>query len=421
VKDVVWILGVLLVTCFGLVTWRIPLVSRFDVGERLAIAFAAGCVVLSGIMFAFSVAHVPFTRATLLGAMAVLAAAALFRWRTGTLACPPRPKDRQECLSSTGILALTTYGLLTARETCGDLIYFWGPKGQRFYLAEKIDVAFLAFPHYRLMHPDYPPLLPLVYAFASSVAHGFSWWGALFTMVLLLLATALAFRGLAREAIGGERAAAYAMLLAAILAYGYARSMVAGAGEPMLLLFETIAVAALTFHDESRDGALIAAIALAGAAWTKVEGAAFVAIVVVAYIVTRRRVVRAIAAAVPAALLLGAWLLFAKKHDFIDQYGRVGQRMHIEALGTIAKVTARQASYGAFYLPWLAGAVPFAFGRNWRRAALPLLVFLGLVASTVYFYLHGDAPVWWWIQTSAERVLLSALMTLLVAAAAASE
>ncbi|HEY6137771.1 MAG TPA: hypothetical protein VI670_08410, partial [Thermoanaerobaculia bacterium] len=315
------------------------------------------------------------------------------------------------------ILALTAYGILTARETCADLVYFWGPKGQRFYFAETIDAGFLSFPHYSLMHPDYPPLLPLVYAFASSIAHGFSWWGALLTMLLLLLATTLAFRGLAREALGDERAAAYAVLLAALLAYGYARSMVAGAGEPMLLLFETIAVAALTFRD---DGELLAAIALAGAAWTKIEGAAFVAIVVVAYLLTRRRVVRAVAIAAPAIVLVGSWLLFAAKHKFLDQYARAGEPMHLEKLGTIVAATARQASYGAFYLPWLAGAVPFAFAKNWRRAMLPLLVCGGLVASAVYFYLHGNAPLWW-IASSAERVLLSALMTLLVAAAAASE
>jgi hypothetical protein len=406
-KDVLFVLGVLLVTCFGLVSWRLPVVRELDLGARLAMAFACGCVVLSALMFVFTLVHVPFTRVTLLIAMAVFAALVVKGARIET---------RQQPLFY-AVLALTTYGLLTARETCGDLIYFWGPKGQRFYLAETIDVGFLAFPHYQLMHPDYPPLLPLVYAFASSIAHAFSWWGAIFAMLLLLLATALAFRGLAREALGDERAAVYAMLLTALLAYGYARSMVAGAGEPMLLLFETIAIAALTFRD---DGEVLAAIALAGAAWTKVEGAAFVAIVVVAYALTRRRAVRAALAAVPAAVLVVSWIAFAKSHKFIDQYGRVEQRMHFEALGTIVKTMSLQASYGAFYLPWLAGGVPFAFARNWRRAALPLLVCAGLIASAVYFYLHGDAPVWW-IASSAERVLLSALMTLLVAAAAASE
>jgi len=407
-KDALWILGVLLVTCFGLASWRIPSVRRLDLGARLAIAFACGCVVLSTLMFVFTLVHVPFTRATLLIAMALFAA---------LIVKGARIETRHQPLFY-GVLAFTAYGLLTARETCGDLIYFWGPKGQRFYFAEAIDVAFLSFPHYQLMHPDYPPLLPLVYAFASSVAHGFSWWGAIFATLLLLAATAFAFRGLAREALGDERASAYAMLLAALLAYGYARSMVAGAGEPMLLLFETIAIAALTFRD---DGEVVAAIALAGAAWTKVEGAAFVAIVVVAYALTRRRIARALLAAAPAALLVLSWIAFAKAHKFIDQYGRVQQRMHFESLGTIVKTMAVQASYGAFYLPWLAGGVPFAFARNWRRAALPLLVFAGLVASAAYFYLHGDVPVVWWIKTSVERVLLSALMTLLVAAAAASE
>jgi len=415
VKDVVWVLGVLLVTGFGLVTWRIPLMQRLDAGARLAIAFASGCVVLSVVMFAFTLTHVPFTRATLLIALVLFLAVAPLTRRFA----PPSPRGagRGTFGIAAAVLLLTAYGLLTARETCGDLIYFWGPKGQRFYLAEKIDVAFLAFPHLKLMHPDYPPLLPLVYAFASSVAHGFSWWGALVAMLLLLLATALAFRGLAREALGDERAAAYATLLAAVLAYGYARSMVAGAAEPMLLLFETIAVAALTFRD---DGEVIAAIALAGAAWTKIEGAAFVVIVLVAYLLTRRRVARAIAMALPSVILVGAWIVFAVKNQFIDQYARVEQHLHFETFGTIAKTMSLEASYGAFYLPWLAGAVPFAFARNWRRAALPLLVFAGVVVSAVYFYLHGSAPVWW-IKASADRVLLSALMALLVAAAAASE
>jgi hypothetical protein len=406
-KDVLWVLGIVLVTGFGLVTWRIPLVRWLDLGARLAIAFAGGCVVVAAVMFAFTLVHVPFTRVTLLIALVVFAA--LFVKGTGT-------RQKLEPLLY-AILALTAYGLLTARETCADLVYFWGPKGQRFYFAEKIDVAFLSFPHYSLMHPDYPPLLPLVYAFATSIAHGFSWWGALFTMLLLLIATTLAFRGLAREALGDERASAYAVLLAALLAYGYSRSMVAGAGEPMLLLFETIAIAALTFRD---DGELLAAIALAGAAWTKVEGAAFVAIVVVAYVLTRRRVVRAVAIAAPAIALVGSWLLFAAKHKFLDQYARAGETMHLENLGKVLGATARQASYGAFYLPWLAGAVPFAFAKNWRRTLLPLLVFGGLAASAIYFYLHDNAPLWW-IESSAERVLLSALMTLLVAAAAASE
>jgi len=47
-------------------------------------------------------------------------------------------------------------------ETCGDLIYFWGPKGQAFPLRRLIDANFLGLRDYYLMHSDYPPLLPLL-------------------------------------------------------------------------------------------------------------------------------------------------------------------------------------------------------------------------------------------------------------------
>ncbi|HEY6137506.1 MAG TPA: hypothetical protein VI670_07040, partial [Thermoanaerobaculia bacterium] len=70
-KDVLWVLGIVLVTGFGLATWRIPLVRRLDLGARLSVAFAGGCVVLAVLMFGFALVHVPFTRWTLLIALVV--------------------------------------------------------------------------------------------------------------------------------------------------------------------------------------------------------------------------------------------------------------------------------------------------------------------------------------------------------------
>ena len=86
-RDVVWMLGVLLVTCFGLFSWRIPSVRRLDLAARLAIAFACGCVVLSTLMFVFALVHVPFTRGTLLIAMVVFVAVAPLTRRFA----PPSP------------------------------------------------------------------------------------------------------------------------------------------------------------------------------------------------------------------------------------------------------------------------------------------------------------------------------------------
>src|SRR5207248_11630357 len=86
-KDVLWVLGVLLVTGFGLVSWRLPVVREFDLGPRLAIAFACGCVAVSALMFVFALIHVPFTRATLLIALILFVAAAPLTRRG---ACPER-------------------------------------------------------------------------------------------------------------------------------------------------------------------------------------------------------------------------------------------------------------------------------------------------------------------------------------------
>jgi hypothetical protein len=264
------------------------------------------------------------------------------------------------------------------------------------------------------MHPDYPPLLPLVYAWNSIVAHRFSYWGAILLTPFYLLATVLAFREFAAQKT--KHAAAYAMLLAALLAFGFASGRAAGGADPQLIMFEVIALSALTFA----DARLIAAIALAGAVLTKVEGAAFAAVLIVAYAITRRNL-RAIATvAAPAIILLASWIAFAKTNGLLDSYARGGTPLQFDKLGLVLYVTSVEASYRAMYLPWLAALAPLFIARQWRRAALPLLVAGGALLYTIFFYLH-QADTVWWIKASADRVLLTPLAAFVVASAAASE
>ena len=184
----------------------------------------------------------------------------------------------------------------------------------------------------------------------------------------------------------------------------------------MLLLFETIALSALTFA-EGRHANVIAAIALAGAAVTKVEGAAFVIAVVIAVAISQRRV---FVAALPSAVFLGAWILFARHHGILDSYGRAGKPLHTDKVGYILYMAGWQASYRVMYLPWIASIAALPFATSLRRAALPLLVAAMSLAYTMFFYLHEAEPLWW-IKASAERVLMTTLMSLVVASAAASE
>ena len=159
--------------------------------------------------------------------------------------------------------------------------------------------------------------------------------------------------------------------------------------------------------------------AMAGAAFTKVEGTLFVIALLAATVVTRRSL-KTILLGIPAAGLLAAWIAFSQKHGLLDSYGRSGSRMHLENLALVLSTTARQVRYGAFYLPWVAALAPLIAARSLKRAAIPLTVGMACLAYTLYFYLHTPDPVFW-IRSSSERVLLTSLAAFVVASAAASE
>ena len=109
-------------------------------------------------------------------------------------------------------------------------MYFWGPKAVHFFHASAIDIEFLKFPHYYLMHPDYPPLVPLAWAASSMIAGKFSYWGAVLTTPVLLVAAALTFRGFAVSRLGARKSAAFATLLLGVLTTATIAGSAAGGG-----------------------------------------------------------------------------------------------------------------------------------------------------------------------------------------------
>jgi hypothetical protein len=425
VKDAVFTMALLLLTFAGLWSWRIDFVRRLDRGGRLAVAFALGGLTIATLLFAETLVGMSWTRAAVWVAVAAIAALGMWLARQQRAAHPHRSLPPVGMTAAGALVALpvllTTYGVLTARETCADLLYIWAPKAIRFAMVGRVDAIFLGYPHYSLMHADYPPLLTLLFSFATLAAHRFSWWGALLLTPVSLLATALVFRAIAREAIGDRLAGRYALVLAAMLACGFASGMVAGAADPTLLLYETIAVTALTFAPGERGARLLAALCLGAAVFTKVEGTLFAAVTVGAFVVCNRGLWRrAFAMLLPAAALFGVWFLWARHHDLLDIYGWGKNPLHPEVARAVFGETFRQAGYEAAYLPWIAPLVLLGFGRNFRRAALPLLVALGSTGYILFFYFHSPDPQWW-IASSAMRVLLTPVACLAVASAAASE
>ncbi|MEK6373262.1 MAG: hypothetical protein AABO58_11260 [Acidobacteriota bacterium] len=394
----------------GIGVWRFDAVRRLSLDGRLALAGAAGALMVALTMSLMSIAGVQWSRTRLVIAFAALACAGAASRRIWIR--EGRTNWRSPALAGIVIvLAVTAYALLTARETCGDLLFFWGPKGVHFFRAGKIDLQYLADINNFLAHRDYPPLLPLLYAWSHTVSRSFSWWAAvLFAGVCLTGIVAIVRAGTQSDLAG--------LLTAAALASAFGSAFVAGGADPLLLFFEATAVGGLLFIEDSRAQWIVTAIGVAGAALTKVEGASFAAAVLIAVLLLKSRPLVLTAAVLLATVPLAAWLFVMTRHNLLDGYRGSGP-IHLEYFWRVLKATVRMADYHAYWIPWIAPLIVIVVG-NVRRARLPLTIAALTFVATIYFYLHGPHdPTSFWIRSSAPRVLLTPLLMTLMAAGAA--
>jgi hypothetical protein len=278
-------------------------------------------------------------------------------------------------------IALAIYALtvMSAAATSGDFVFFWGTKGQIFGQERMFDTAFLRNPDHVVMHPEYPPLVPLYYAWTMLGAQQLDWFGGMASAVLFLMLATFAIRG-----------DAYKALFAAMFALLFIRNDVAGNAEPALIFFEVVALSALL---DKKD--VLVAIALSGAVLTKMEGAVF-AILVIALLFRRKL------AAIPL-VVLAAWLVFAKMNGL---FGTSDPRyaFSLSYVWPAMKQLAGQLSFGLWFLPWVACGAAAALGR--RIARVYVAVAIAFLAFMVLTYARAEAHLEW----SAQRVLMTPLV-----------
>ncbi len=316
------------------------------------------------------------------------------------------------------------YAAGTARATAADFVLFWGTKGERFARARAIDVAFLSDPLHRLIHPDYPPLVPSLYAWGTLIAGRFAWRTALLSFPLFVAFAALTLYGFARPALGRRVALQNACLLAVLLGFLGVANMVAGDAEPELFLFEVLALAALVFAGRSPAGLAAAAVGLAGAVLTKVEGTVFAVLVVGAYAAFgasawRSRAKAAAVLALPPGAALAGWLLFCRQNGLLDIY-RLGARTQLTpgVLPVVVRELVRYDLLGPRLAAWAVVGALLIARRPSRAALLPLSVAAGFLVFMVYMYLSGQGDPTLWIQWSAARLSMTPLTCGLIAAMA---
>lgn len=437
----VWLATLLPAVLPGAVLLGHSAFERLPLAARAVLAGAAGAALVSFAMTVFALFAVPWSLPGVLAAAVVLAF--LIRPALGpgdrfARSAPPRatsPPDRRFSRLGAALAAVSVAAaaLATAAGSASspDLIFFWGPKAQRFALARTVDARFLADPYLSYMHPYYPPLVTNLYALCSLGAGRMSWTAATFLFPLLLAALALALPGLLRTATSAPRAAAASALTVCALAVIGTEADIGGNGEMPLLVFEATAIAILISPlAEGAAGQVLAGILLAGAVCAKIEGLPFAAGAIAAFLWMRPRRGGSRGAAAlrllsPAVVSLGAWFAFGASRRLFRGYSGEGRLLafHPQYAVVVLHALGETLASTAFGLPW---AIPLlcllaVSGRLERNARLPLVTGAALVAFLLFTYLDRPENPVNWIAWSAARVLSPIPMLFSLAAACARD
>jgi hypothetical protein len=222
------------------------------------------------------------------------------------------------------VLAVFTLLALSHLTTFSDFIFHWGVKGRRFHVARGTDYAYLARRWNWVIHPDYPNLLPEIYAVTTLLTGRFD----LSAMMLeasaffaLLLATAR--EGLRQGGAGRfTRQAGLATVACAVGAYGIGGVIVGGAD--WLIALALAAAVPPLLRPPDRAGDFQIGLAAAFAAASKMEGVPLAAFLVLvqwgrrAWGERRLAVGAALRAGLSVAAVVLPWLYRLSRHHLFQ-------------------------------------------------------------------------------------------------------
>jgi len=419
---------------FGAAAAFHPSVRGLGTAARIAIAYGAGAVVLTVEAVVLSALGVPWSVAIL--ALPALAGNAVLagRWsRRADDGPTPQALRVSRPIAATAILASAcalwhlVASLFTSRATSVDYVLFWGAKAARFHAARGIDATLLASRYFLHAVPDYPPLVPVVGAWSALVAGRLHWKANLLGTALWLVAAVPVVLALLRRRMSDDEAASVAAFWTSALAISLAWSYSGGSAEAPLLFFESVAAAALLAEDDEAPATsrFLPAVALAGAALTKVEGTlGAVALIGGAFwrdaaADPRRAFRRALPLAGGLASALVLWFGFQLVSRLPVGYRSHGPLLdlHWRNLGGILRDMVVDLRAGTLGLSWIVPAALFVLAGRRLRPVTPALALTGAVLLFLVFdYLHDPQEPWERIGWTLPRVSQPALSAWILAA-----
>lgn len=412
-----------------------------------ALALVAGLVALHALLLAFDLAGIPWRRGPLAAGWTAATAAALAvaAARGGPagareVGAPPgawgwRPPQWGEAVAGLAVLAYAA-AAWTRRVTIPDFVYHWGSKAKRYLLAGGVDYGFLGDPLRLTDHPDYPSLVPGLYAAVGIVRGAFHERAALLASVAFLLLALAGVREAARRAeeAGLPRWAGQAALAAAALTlagFGVGYRMAGAADWPLVAALCVALPALVAVRPADGDDALRLGLAAALAAGAKIEGVPLAALLIaagVARLAPRWRGESRFVAwrpvggdlarlAVPPLALVAPWAVQNLRHGLFAAENSgplLAERVPVAAAAA-AEALSTPEWLG---LPWLLLLLPALVVRRTTRAAAAVLLLQG--AFYAWVYLTSPVDTRFFVLSSMPRLLFHLVPPLVVLLALAA-
>jgi hypothetical protein len=412
-----------------------PGIGVTTIPARMALAFLTGSVLLTLEAVAFSMFGIRWNAPPLALPLVVFSTFMIVRSRSRSTAGEGRPESHRAALIVATLVAVipamhAAVSFAIARGVSADYVYFWGVKAARFASAKGLDPAVLRWRFFDHAVPDYPPLVPVIHAWAALLSDDIPWTAVPVTSALWLIVAAVAIHGLL-QAARVANATSTALFWFSALSISAVHSFSGGNAETPLVAFVSVACAAILVETEERPWArLVAGIALAGAVLTKVEGIVPVVAMVMGmgirdwYLGRRGWARRALALLAFPASALALWFLYQSVSGLPVGYRPHGMLLQLfwRNLPEILGAFPRNLTAGVWGLGWL---IPMLVMLSARRIALvrALPAFFGVLALFAFFvfdYLHDIQPPLERISWTLSRISQPALSLWILAAAVAT-
>ncbi|HET9209559.1 MAG TPA: hypothetical protein VFR03_04140 [Thermoanaerobaculia bacterium] len=222
------------------------------------------------------------------------------------------------------VLAVFTLLALSHLTTFSDFVFHWGIKGRRFFVARGTDYTYLARRWNWVIHPDYPNLLPEIYAVTALLTGRFDLSAMMLEASLFFgLLLAAAREGL-RQGGAGRFVRQAGLAAAACAAGAYAvGSVIAGGADGLIALALAAAVPPL-LRPPDRAGDFQIGLTAAFAAASKTEGVPLAAFLVLAqwgrraWGERRPAIGAGLRAGLPVAAVVLPWLWRLRHHHLFQ-------------------------------------------------------------------------------------------------------